>query len=143
MMSTEQRVAMRSRWEAYQEMLTTSAEASGGNAPAASDTPVQGGVPVVPAAPALPLDPNGTPQPHRPRVFPWPYFNAAFARPIQRKEILSNPAAMKALTAKADKLKSRNTWDISSVREWSDVSREAKGANRKVHVGRIFPIVVE
>ena len=43
MMSTEQRVAMRSRWEAYQEMLTTSAEASGGNAPAASDTPVQGG----------------------------------------------------------------------------------------------------
>ena len=44
MMSTEQRVAMRSRWEAYQEMLTTSADAGGGDAPAASDTPVQGGV---------------------------------------------------------------------------------------------------
>ena len=46
MMSIEQRVAMRSRGEAYHEMLTTSAEAGGGNAPAASDTLVQGGVPL-------------------------------------------------------------------------------------------------
>ena len=50
---------------------------------------------------------------------------------------------MKALTAEAEKLKSRNTWDVSSVREWSEVSKEAKGAHRKVHVGRIFPSVVE
>ena len=42
MMSTEQRVAMRTRWEAYQELLTTSAGAGGGDAPAASDTLVQG-----------------------------------------------------------------------------------------------------
>ena len=50
---------------------------------------------------------------------------------------------MKPLTVEADKLKSRDTWDVSSVREWSEVSNEAKVAKRKVRVGRIFPIVVE
>jgi hypothetical protein len=50
---------------------------------------------------------------------------------------------MKALTDEAEKLKSRGTWDISSVREWYQVAKEATSANKKVHVGRIFPIVVE
>ena len=52
-------------------------------------------------------------------------YNVAVARLITRKEIQSNPADMKALTSETDKLKSRNTWDISSVREWPDVSKEA------------------
>ena len=29
------------------------------------------------------------------------------------------------------------------MREWYQVAKEAKSANKKVHVGRIFPIVVE
>ena len=96
------------------------------------------------AAPALPLDTHGLQvQPHRARISPWPVYNAAVARPIQRKELQSSPAAMKALANEAEKLKSRGTWDLSSVREWSDVSRDAKSNNQKVHVGRIFPIVVE
>ena len=37
-MSTEQRTAMRQSWEAYQEQLTTSAVAGGGDASAVSDT---------------------------------------------------------------------------------------------------------
>ena len=111
-MSTEQRTEIRQRWETYQAKLTTSASAGGGDALAVGDTPVQGGHPVASpvvlslAVPALPLDPHGTHhQPHRPRISPWPVYNAAVARPIQRKELQSNPAAMKALVAEADKLK--------------------------------------
>ena len=124
MVSTEQRAEIRQRWDTYQkEQLTTSAIAGGGDAPAVGDTPVQGGssvaspVSLFPAAPALPLDTQGQPvQAHRARISMWPVYNAAVARPIHRKELQSNPAAMKALAIEAEKLKSRGTWDLTSVR---------------------------
>ena len=42
-MSAEQRLSLRKRWEQYQEQLTTSVGAGGGDAPVARDTSVQGG----------------------------------------------------------------------------------------------------
>ena len=51
---------------------------------------------------------------------------------------------MHALVDGVDKLKSRGIWDLHSVREWYDVAREATTPLiKKVHVGRICPIVVE
>ncbi|NBO94148.1 MAG: hypothetical protein EBV06_17835, partial [Planctomycetia bacterium] len=69
-MSAEQRLSLRKRWEQYQEQLTTSAAAGGGDAPVARDTSVQGGDDdaLVPAAPALPLDPSADYNAHRPRI---------------------------------------------------------------------------
>ena len=37
----------------------------------------------------------------------------------------------------------KKAWDMLSVREWEDVSREAKKKNKKVHVGKVFEICVE
>ena len=50
---------------------------------------------------------------------------------------------MQALLKVADKLQARNTWDIKSVREWSEVSQEARRHGTKAHAGRIFPIVAQ
>ena len=47
MMSTEQRAEIRQRWETYQDQLTTSASAGGGDALAVGDTPVQGVIPLL------------------------------------------------------------------------------------------------
>ena len=50
---------------------------------------------------------------------------------------------MQALLKETDKLQGRDTWDLTSVREWSEVAKEAKQSGKQAHVGRIFPIVVQ
>ena len=37
----------------------------------------------------------------------------------------------------------KKAWDMSSVREWEDVSKEALKKGKKVHVGKVFEICVE
>ena len=37
----------------------------------------------------------------------------------------------------------KKAWDMASVREWEDVSREAKKKGKKAHVGKVFEICVE
>ena len=92
-MSAEQRLSLRKR----QEQQTTSAAAGAGDAPVARDASVQGGDDdaLVPAAPALPLDPSADYNAHRPRIQEhWPLYNAAVARPIKNKELQENPKAL-------------------------------------------------
>ena len=50
---------------------------------------------------------------------------------------------MQALLKETGKLQGRDTWDLTSVREWSEVAKEAKQSGKQAHVGRIFPIVVQ
>ena len=68
---------------------------------------------------------------------------AMVARPVGRKELLSNPKAQAYLDAEWEKLMKKKAWDMLSVREWEDASREAKKKNKKVHVGKVFEICVE
>ena len=47
---------------------------------------------------------------------------AMVARPVGKKEVLANPKAQASLDVGWEK----KAWDMISVREWEDVSREAK-----------------
>ena len=38
------------------------------------------------------------------------------------------------------KLTSKKTWDEATVREWADVARDARSADKEVHVGRVSGI---
>ena len=63
--------------------------------------------------------------------------------PYWERELQSNEAALRSLTEEADKLQARDTWDLKSVKEWSDAARDARHNGTHAHVGRMFPIVVE
>ena len=149
--STEQRAALRATWDQHQSQFTSTTATGGGHAPALS-VASSGGDPG-PAHPAIPIT-KALPAPYLPRAAPpanahrsksthWPLFNAAVARPLSKNEVQDTPAAMQALLNEADKLQGRDTWDLTSVREWSEVAKEAKQSGKQAHVGRIFPIVVQ
>ena len=67
--------------------------------------------------PSVPISQD--PQEHRPKidagVFP---FNAAVARTVPKKEVQSNPEALKAVITEWDQLRKAGCWDESDVREW-------------------------
>jgi hypothetical protein len=75
-------------------------------------------------------------------INPFP-FNAAVARPVSKRELGSNPAARAAAQTEWDKLRKAGCWDETMFREWSEVAQEAIDSDTKVHVGRVFEIVVE
>ena len=81
---------------------------------------------------------------HRDRLpdFEWP-FSACVARPVSKKEVASNPKALKAVLSEWEKLRAAGCWDEKKVREWSDVAMEARKTGTKAHVGLIFEICVE
>ena len=68
---------------------------------------------------------------------------ALVARPVNQKELNSNPEAQKSLDVEWEKLVKKRAWIIESVREWDDVRAEAKRKGKKVHVGKVFEICVE
>ena len=72
-----------------------------------------------------------------------PVIHAMVARPVGRKEIESNADAQKPIDVEWHNLESKGAWDYNTVREWSQVVKEAKGRSEKVHVGKIFEICVE
>ena len=47
------------------------------------------------------------------------------------------------MAAEWTSLEKLNTWDNSSVQQWSHVRATARRANKRVHVGRIFGLCVE
>ena len=47
-------------------------------------------------------------------------------RTVKRKEMLSTPAAMKAMDEEWDKLSKQIVWDLTTVREQDDVAEQAK-----------------
>ena len=69
--------------------------------------------------------------------------NGLVARPVNRKEILSNPKAKESLDVEWKKLENKKAWIYESVREWLDIAKEAKRLGKKVHIGKVFEICVE
>ena len=67
-------------------------------------------------------------------------FNAMVVRTVKRKEVLSTPAAMKAMDDEWDKLSKQMFWDLITVREQDDVAAKARYNNINVHFGGIFGI---
>ena len=93
----------------------------------------------IPAMPCQTVEPK-----HRIKVTHSVYpFVSMVARPVPKKEIMSNPKAKASVDAEWEKLRKRNTWDESKSREKKDVVREAKAAGRKCHFGFIFPLCME
>ena len=63
---------------------------------------------------------------------------ACVARPVGKLEIEREPAARAARDKEWANLWQGDVWDASTVREWSDVSKEAQRTNRTIHLGRLF-----
>ena len=57
------------------------------------------------------------------------------AKPVSRKDQLSNPMARAAMDAEWDRLRKLGTWDEVVVREWADVAREARDDGREFQLG--------
>ena len=68
---------------------------------------------------------------------------AMVARPVDKKELYANPKAQASPDIEWEKLMKKKAWDMLSVREWDDVSREAKKKNKKVHVGKVLDLCRE
>ena len=77
--------------------------------------------------PSMPT--TNDPQEHRQKIdvgiFP---FNAAVARTVTKKEVQSNPEALKAVIIEWEKLRKAGCWDESDVRVWDDVAEAARAA---------------
>ena len=67
-------------------------------------------------------------------LFPFP---AAVARPVSRREVAENPSAIAAVNKEWGQLEVKGVWNRSTVREWSDVCREAREQKRNAHLGTV------
>ncbi len=96
----------------------------------------------VPAMPVL----NNKEWKHRDKLslnnLPW-NLHACVARPVGKAEVRENPKALQALLLEWEKLRKVNTWDESGVKEWKEVSEEARRKGETVHVGLIFELCTE
>ena len=61
-------------------------------------------------------------------------------QPIPPKEFMKIPEAKKAVDAEWEKLTSQGAWDLTTVREFSEVKSQARAQGRTVHFGRVFPL---
>jgi hypothetical protein len=98
--------------------------------------------PVSSDVPAMPLGMDFADQPHRPRVSVG-HASAHVCRQLNRKDIRAEEGAIAALQKELAGLRAAGNWDETGVREWHHVSSESKRSGVKVHIGRIFGIVVE
>ena len=82
---------------------------------------------------------------HRQKLnFPNAYDGTALvARPVPMKEIATNPKAKAADDVEGGDLQNMQTWAEKTVSEWSAVKEKARAEHRRVHVGRVFGILVE
>ena len=82
---------------------------------------------------------------HRPRVTSGRrlLFNAVVARPVGRKEIAVTKKAQDAQSAEWGRLRDREVWDETVIREWSAVASEAQKKKKEVNFGYLFGICVE
>ena len=72
-----------------------------------------------------------------------PTNKAMVTRPIKKDELRQNKGAQAAVEQEWLRLRRMNTWVEDDVREWHEVSKEAKAAGETIHVGRLFLIIVE
>ena len=68
---------------------------------------------------------------------------ATVARPVKANELRTDPDAKAAMDKEWKSLRELKAWDEQNVREWNDVSKEAKTQNKRTHVGMIFGFCVE
>ena len=71
------------------------------------------------------------------------FFNAMVTRPVNRKELLSNPKAMEAFMKEWKGLWDQGVFDFSVVREYDDVVAEAKAKKQQVHMARVHGLIYE
>ena len=69
--------------------------------------------------------------------------HACVARPVRKDEIAREKDAQDAEAKEWDNLKKMGFWDPTQVREFNEVARTARRNNTKVHLGRIFGLMVE
>ncbi len=79
---------------------------------------------------------------HRKNNLP-PLFNAAVARPVNRREIAGTPAARKAMKHEWQRLRRKRVWDESVFRAWADVAGGGRGLGGGAHAGYLIGICVE
>ena len=70
-------------------------------------------------------------------------FNAMFTRPVTRKEMISNPKAMKAFMKEWKGLWDQEVFDFTQTRDYDDVVNEAKRKGQKVHMARVHGLIYE
>ena len=101
------------------------------------------------AAPAMPVMHDNIPEPHREKMFRlyWEKLGevtdlqlALVARVVSQAEVERTPAAKAAMDKEWQKLVDKSCWLEKKVREFQDVTAEAKRSNKKAHFGCIFEI---
>ena len=70
-------------------------------------------------------------------------FYACVARPVGRAELKATPKAQEAAQTEWKRLVESGVFDMSEVRSWHDVRREARQRGETIHHGSIATIVVE
>ncbi len=70
---------------------------------------------------------------------PWNPFQgwAMISRPVRKAELMKEPAAQRAVQLEWEKLRKAECWDEVHVREWVEVSAEAKMYTENLHVARL------
>ena len=65
------------------------------------------------------------------------------ARPVRRNDYINNDTAMQAYWKEWKNLEKRRVWRWETLREWDDVSQEARNKGEEIHLGFLFGIMVE
>ena len=65
------------------------------------------------------------------------------ARSVKPAELKWNTDAQHRRQEEIDKLELREVGDLEGVRQWADVSADAKRRNEKAHLGHVLGICVE
>ena len=71
----------------------------------------------------------------------WVTTNAMVARSVKPAELKWNTDAQTRMQEGTDKLELREVWDLKGVRQWADVSADAKRRNEKAHLGNVLGFV--
>lgn len=71
------------------------------------------------------------------------FMRACTSRPVRKDEIAREKHAQKAEAKEWDSLRLKEVWDSSTVRDFNEIARAARRNNVKVHLGRVFGIMVE
>ena len=64
-------------------------------------------------------------------------------RPVNRNNDINDKKAMGAYWKEWENLEKRKIWEWESLREWDDVSAEARDNNQEIHLGFLFGLMVE
>lgn len=56
------------------------------------------------------------------------------------KEVDEDPDAKDALKFEGKRLEKQGAWDISTIRKYDNLMKDAQAKDEKIHVSRIFPL---